>query len=74
VLLELKKAPTCEERKELVAQLRQMGDRRALPALKGLRPRGGINRLMSRLGGGNVSTTCMKKELADTIKELEHKS
>jgi tetratricopeptide (TPR) repeat protein len=73
-LLELKKAQTCEERKELVEKLRAAGDPRALPALKALRPRGnGLSRLMSRLGGG-AGVACMKKELADAIKELEEKS
>jgi tetratricopeptide (TPR) repeat protein len=75
LLLELKKAPTCEERKPIVEELRQLGDPHALPALKGLRPTrgGGIGRLMSRLGGA-PGTACMKKELADAIKELEEKS
>jgi serine/threonine protein kinase len=73
-LLELKKAQTCDEKKEIVAGLRTLGDPRALPALKALRPRGGgLNRFMSRLGGV-AGTGCMKKDLADTIKELEHKS
>ena len=74
MILELRKATSCEERKELVLRLRTAGDPRALPGLKALRPRGGgIGRLMSRLGGG-AGTACMKKELADTIKELEEKS
>ena len=73
-ILGLKKAQTCEERKELVEKLRAAGDPRALPALKALRPRGnGLSRLMSRLGGG-AGVACMKKELADAIKELEEKS
>ena len=39
-----------------------------------VRPRGnGLSRLMSRLGGG-AGVACMKKELADAIKELEEKS
>ena len=76
LMLELKKAPTCEERKDLVEQLRRAGDPRALPALKSLRSRGGsgLGRLMSRLSGGGAGTACMKKELADAIKELEEKS
>jgi tetratricopeptide (TPR) repeat protein len=75
LILELKKAQSCEERKDLVTQLRAAGDPRALPALKALRPRGnGIGRLMSRLGGGGVGTGCMKKELTEAIKELEEKS
>jgi serine/threonine-protein kinase len=73
LILELKKAPTCEERKDLVEQLRAAGDHRALPALKALRPRGGLGRLMSRIGGG-AGTGCMKKELSEAIKELEEKS
>jgi serine/threonine-protein kinase len=73
-MLALKKAQTCDERKELVDKLRAAGDPRALPVLKSLRPRGnGLSRLMSRLGGG-AGTACMKKELADAIKELEEKS
>jgi tetratricopeptide (TPR) repeat protein len=64
-----------ELRKDLVQQLRAAGDPRALPALKSLRGRGGgLGRLMSRLGGGGAGTACMKKELADAIKELEDKS
>jgi len=75
LILELKKAPTCEERKDLVEQLRAAGDPRALPALKSLRGRGGgFGRLMSRLGAGTSGTACMRKELADAIKELEEKS
>jgi serine/threonine-protein kinase len=76
LLLELKKAPTCEERKEIVEKLRQLGDPHAVPALKALRTSrggGGIGRLMSRLSGA-PGTACMKKELPDAIKELEDKS
>ena len=73
LMLELKKAQTCEDRKDLVERLRVAGDPRALPALKALRPRGGLGRLMSRLGAsGGIG--CMKKELADAIKELEDKT
>jgi len=71
--LELKKAPTCEDRKVVVEQLRGLGDPRALPALKALRPAGRLNRFVSRLAGG-AGTACMKKELAAAIKELEEKS
>jgi hypothetical protein len=68
--LQLKKAGTCEEKKMLVEKLRDLGDPRALPALRGLRGRniGGL----IRLGGTNVR--CMKKELPEAIKELEKKS
>ena len=38
-LLELRKAPTCEEKKDWVEKLRKLGDARALPALRGLRVR-----------------------------------
>jgi serine/threonine-protein kinase len=68
--LKLKKADSCEERKEIVEKLRDIGDPRALPALKALRPRR-FGRLFS-FGGTN--NACMKKELTDTIKELEDKS
>jgi tetratricopeptide (TPR) repeat protein len=68
--LQLKKAGTCEEKKMLVEKLRDLGDPRALPALRGLRGRsiGGL----IRLGGTNVR--CMKKELPEAIKELEKKA
>jgi len=68
-ILELKKAQTCEERKVQVEKLRDLGEPRALPALRGLRGRG-FGRLF-RLGGAN--TACMKKELPQAIKELEQK-
>jgi len=69
-MLQLKKAQSCEERKVYVEKLRDLGDARALPALKSLRGRV-IGRLI-RVGGSN--TSCMKKELAAAIKELETKS
>jgi hypothetical protein len=68
-ILELKKAQTCEEKKVQVEKLRELGEPRALPALRGLRGRG-FGRLF-RLGGTN--TACMKKELPEAIKELEQK-
>jgi serine/threonine-protein kinase len=68
-MLELKKAQTCEEKKGFVEKLRDYGEPRALPALRGLRGRG-IGRLF-RLGASN--TACMKTELAEAIKELEKK-
>ena len=69
-ILQLRQARTCDERKPLVEKLHQLGDVRALPALRGLRPRV-IGRLV-RIGGTN--TQCMKKELAAAIKALENKS
>ncbi|MDB4979724.1 MAG: serine/threonine protein kinase with repeat, partial [Myxococcales bacterium] len=68
--LQLKKAGSCEEKKMLVEKLRDLGDPRALPALRGLRGHniGGL----IRLGGTNVR--CMKKELPEAIKELEKKA
>ncbi|HVZ74845.1 MAG TPA: protein kinase [Polyangia bacterium] len=69
-MMELGHARTCDEKKMLVEKLRDLGDPRALPALRGLRGRsiGGL----IRLGGGN--TRCMKKELPAAIKELEKKA
>jgi eukaryotic-like serine/threonine-protein kinase len=67
--LQLRKAASCGEKKALVAKLRDYGDPRALPALRGLRGRS-IGRLF-RVGGAN--TSCMKKELPEAIKELEQK-
>jgi serine/threonine-protein kinase len=68
-MLQLRKAQTCEEKKVLVEKLRDLGEPRALPALRALRGRS-IGRLF-RMGGGN--TACMKKELPEAIKELEGK-
>jgi tetratricopeptide (TPR) repeat protein len=69
-MLQLKRARGCEEKKMLVEKLRDLGDPRALPALRDLRGRsiGGL----FRLGGAN--TRCMKKELPAAIKELEAKA
>lgn len=68
-LLELKKASSCQDKLPVVGRLRQLGDPRALPALRGLRGRS-VGPL--RLGAGD--TACMKTELTDTITELEQKS
>ena len=68
-VLELKKAPTCEERKDWVAKLRDLGDARALPALRGLRAR-----RMGPLSWGGTNITCMKKELSDAISAIEKKA
>jgi hypothetical protein len=73
-ILELKKAPTCEEKKALVVKLQGYGEPRALPALRALRGRGGFGRLFRFSGrDGGASTACMKKELPEAIKELEKK-
>jgi tetratricopeptide (TPR) repeat protein len=68
-ILELRRAPSCEEKKAWVGKLADLGDRRALPALRGLRARrvGPIS-----WGGSNVG--CMKKELADAIAALDEKA
>jgi serine/threonine-protein kinase len=68
-ILQLGRARTCEERKGYVEKLRALGDRRALPALRGLRGHA-IGRI--RLGGSN--TSCMRKDLPAAIKALETKS
>jgi serine/threonine protein kinase len=69
-MLQLKKARGCDEKKMLVEKLRDLGNPRALPALRDLRGRsiGGL----FRLGGAN--TRCMKKELPAAIKDLEAKA
>jgi tetratricopeptide (TPR) repeat protein len=69
-MLQLKRARGCEEKKVYVEKLRDLGDPRALPALRDLRGRsiGGL----FRLGGAN--NRCMRKELPAAIKELEEKS
>ncbi|HET6283582.1 MAG TPA: protein kinase [Polyangia bacterium] len=69
-MLQLKKASSCEERKVYVEKLRDLGDARALPALKSLRGR--VFGRLIRVGGSN--TSCMKKELVAAIKALETKS
>jgi serine/threonine-protein kinase len=69
-MMQLKKPGTgCEEKKMLVEKLRDLGDPRALPALRAL---GGRRIGPLRLGGAN--TRCMKKELPAAIKELEAKA
>jgi tetratricopeptide (TPR) repeat protein len=68
-MLELRKAATCEEKKDWVEKLGQLGDPKALPALRGLRVRriGPFN-----MGGANVG--CMKKELPEAIAALDKKA
>ena len=56
-MLQLKRARGCDEKKMLVEKLRDLGDPKALPALRDLRGRsiGGLFRL------GGVNTRCMRK-------------
>jgi serine/threonine-protein kinase len=68
-MLELRKAPTCEERKDWVGKLGDLGDARALPALRGLRAR-----RMGPLSWGGTDIGCMKRELADAIAALDKKA
>ncbi len=68
-LLELRKADSCEEKKDWVETLRKLGDVRALPALRGLRAR-----RVGPFSMGGTNTTCMKQELTDAIAELDKKS
>ena len=68
-MLELKKASTCEERKVLVEKLRDAGDTRALPTLRGLR-----GRSYGPIHVGGQDTSCMREELTQAIKALEKKA
>jgi eukaryotic-like serine/threonine-protein kinase len=68
-LLELRKADSCEEKKEWVEKLHKLGDVRALPALRGLRAR-----RMGPFSMGGTNTACMKQELTEAIAELDKKS
>jgi len=68
-MLELRKADDCEARKEWVEKLRDLGDPRALPALRGLR-----GRRVGPLNFGGSDVRCMKAELPDAIAELEKKA
>jgi serine/threonine protein kinase len=68
-MLELKKASSCEEKKDWVGKLRDLGDARALPALRGLRARH-----VGPLSWGGTNVGCMKKELADAIAALDKKA
>jgi len=68
-MLELRKAPTCEEKKDWVEKLRQLGDARALPTLRGLRAR-----RVGPISWGGTNIGCMKKELTDAIAAIEKKA
>jgi len=67
-ILELKKAGSCEEKKVVVAKLKDLGDVRALPALRAL---GG--RRLGPLRFGGADTRCMRTELAEAIAKLDDK-
>jgi serine/threonine-protein kinase len=67
-ILELKKASSCEEKKVLVEKLKDLGDPRALPAIRALR-----GRSLGPLRFGGSDTRCMKVELAEAIEKLEAK-
>jgi serine/threonine protein kinase len=68
-MLELRKAATCEEKKDWVQKLRKLGDARALPTLRGLRAR-----RMGPISWGGTNIGCMRQELTDAIAELDKKS
>jgi serine/threonine-protein kinase len=68
-MLELKKAATCEERKAWVETLTDLGDARALPALRALR-----GRRVGPIAWGGSDTSCMRTELPEAIKKLEKKA
>jgi eukaryotic-like serine/threonine-protein kinase len=68
-LLELRRAPSCEEKKPWVGKLRELGDVRALPALRGLR-----GRRMGPISWGGTNVSCMKTELPEAIAALQKKA
>jgi eukaryotic-like serine/threonine-protein kinase len=68
-MLELRKAATCEEKKDWVEKLGQLGDPKALPALRGLR-----GRRMGPINWGGTNVACMKKELPEAIAALDKKA
>ena len=68
-MLELRKAPTCEEKRDWVEKLGKLGDARALPGLRGLRAR-----RVGPISWGGTNTACMKQELIDAIAALDKKS
>ncbi|HEY6475799.1 MAG TPA: protein kinase [Polyangia bacterium] len=68
-MLELHKAPTCEEKRDWVGKLGKLGDLRALPALRALRVR-----RVGPISWGGTDTSCMKQELTDAIAALDKKS
>jgi hypothetical protein len=68
-ILELKKASSCEDRKLQVEKLRDLGDARALPSLRGLR-----GRSYGPIHVGGSDTSCMKDLLPEAIRALEKKA
>jgi eukaryotic-like serine/threonine-protein kinase len=67
-VLDLLHGKTCEERAEAVPRLRELGDKRAIPALRRARKRktGGILGL-----GGRIVNGCMRVELDEAIAYLQ---
>lgn len=65
---QLKRGKTCEERKEPIAKLRALGDKRAIKPLKRARyrMRGGI----AGIGDKNTNA-CLRKEAEEAIEYLE---
>jgi hypothetical protein len=68
-MLELRKAASCEEKRDWVEKLGKLGDVRALPALRGLRAR-----RVGPISWGGTDTSCMKEELPLAIAALDKKS
>ncbi len=68
-ILELRKADDCEARKQWVEKLRDLGDPKALPALRGLR-----GRRVGPLSFGGSDVRCMRTELPQAIAALEKKA
>ncbi len=68
-MLELRKAATCDDKKEWVVKLKDLGDPRALPALRGLRAR-----RVGPISWGGTNTACMKDELSEAIAALDKKA
>ncbi|HXT98845.1 MAG TPA: protein kinase [Polyangia bacterium] len=68
-MLELRKAAECEDKKEWVVKLKELGDPRALAVLRGLR-----GRRMGPISWGGTDTACMKDELTEAIAALDKKA
>src|SRR5262249_41482508 len=64
-LLDLSQAKSCEERREVVHKLKELGDARALDALKRAKRRGG-----GFFGLFEGSNSCMKADLDEAIESL----
>jgi hypothetical protein len=66
-IADLQQAPSCSERKAAVAELRALGDARAVPALKKARGRS------SGFFGTGRPNACLRADAAAAIAELEGK-